>query len=66
MSTGTTTTTTAGGPGGPAAVPAKGLRAGILDLGDSVMLGLASTAPVYSLAATLGLIVAVNGTCASR
>nr|WP_285725801.1 APC family permease [Psychromicrobium sp. YIM S02556] len=39
----------------------KGLRAGILDLGDSVMLGLASTAPVYSLAATLGLIVAVNG-----
>ena len=61
MSTGTTTMTTAGGPGGPAAVPAKGLRAGILDLGDSVMLGLASTAPVYSLAATLGLIVAVNG-----
>jgi amino acid transporter len=60
MSTGTTTT---GGPGGApgATVPAKGLRAGILDLGDSVMLGLASTAPVYSLAATLGLIVAVNG-----
>lgn len=63
----TTETTTAGGPGkdrprgsGPA-VPGKGLRAGILDLGDSVMLGLASTAPVYSLAATLGLIVAVNG-----
>jgi amino acid transporter len=55
MSSPTTTT------GGPAAVPAKGLRAGILDLGDSVMLGLASTAPVYSLAATLGLIVAVNG-----
>ncbi|MEY9777953.1 APC family permease [Arthrobacter sp. MW3 TE3886] len=59
MSTGTTTT--AGGPAGQAAVPAKGLRAGILDLGDSVMLGLASTAPVYSLAATLGLIVAVSG-----
>ncbi|CAI3802437.1 APC family permease [Pseudarthrobacter sp. MM222] len=55
MSTQTTT------PGGPVPVPAKGLRAGILDLGDSVMLGLASTAPVYSLAATLGLIVAVNG-----
>ena len=53
-----TPTTTAGG---SAPVPAKGLRAGILDLGDSVMLGLASTAPVYSLAATLGLIVAVNG-----
>lgn len=56
-------TTAGGGSGGPSggAVPAKGLRAGILDLGDSVMLGLASTAPVYSLAATLGLIVAVNG-----
>ena len=57
----TQTTTAAGGRGGPAPVPAKGLRAGTLDLGDSVMLGLASTAPVYSLAATLGLIVAVNG-----
>jgi amino acid transporter len=58
-----TETTTAGGPGGAPGtnVPPKGLRAGILDLGDSVMLGLASTAPVYSLAATLGLIVAVNG-----
>lgn len=57
------TTTAGGGSGRPSggAVPAKGLRAGILDLGDSVMLGLASTAPVYSLAATLGLIVAVNG-----
>ena len=57
------TTTAGGAPGGPSggAVPDKGLRAGILDLGDSVMLGLASTAPVYSLAATLGLIVAVNG-----
>ena len=54
-------TTTAGSPGEQRAVPSKGLRAGVLDLGDSVMLGLASTAPVYSLAATLGLIVAVNG-----
>ncbi|WP_416416574.1 APC family permease [Paenarthrobacter aromaticivorans] len=49
------------GGGRTAVVPSKGLHAGILDLGDSVMLGLASTAPVYSLAATLGLIVAVNG-----
>ncbi|MCP2047738.1 UNVERIFIED_ORG: amino acid transporter [Paenarthrobacter nicotinovorans] len=60
----TETSTPGGGPAGgdPAAVvPSKGLHAGILDLGDSVMLGLASTAPVYSLAATLGLIVAVNG-----
>ncbi|MCE3292024.1 MAG: amino acid transporter [Arthrobacter sp.] len=61
MSTGTTTAGGGAGnqPAGP--VPGKGLHAGILDLGDSVMLGLASTAPVYSLAATLGLIVAVNG-----
>ncbi|QCO99476.1 APC family permease [Arthrobacter sp. 24S4-2] len=60
MSTGTPTAGSKSG-GQPPAVPSKGLRAGILDLGDSVMLGLASTAPVYSLAATLGLIVAVNG-----
>ncbi|MFK4638249.1 APC family permease [Paenarthrobacter histidinolovorans] len=60
----TETSTPGGGPAGgdsAAVVPSKGLHAGILDLGDSVMLGLASTAPVYSLAATLGLIVAVNG-----
>ncbi|MDI2034639.1 APC family permease [Paenarthrobacter nitroguajacolicus] len=60
----TETSTPGGGPAGgdrPAVIPSKGLHAGILDLGDSVMLGLASTAPVYSLAATLGLIVAVNG-----
>ena len=62
MSTGTTTAGGGAGNQPPGIVPAKGLRAGILDLGDSVMLGLASTAPVYSLAATLGLIVAVNGT----
>jgi amino acid transporter len=60
MSTGTPTAGSKSGGQAPA-VPSKGLRAGILDLGDSVMLGLASTAPVYSLAATLGLIVAVNG-----
>jgi amino acid transporter len=54
-------TTTTGSGDGRLAIPSKGLRGGILDLGDSVMLGLASTAPVYSLAATLGLIVAVNG-----
>jgi len=60
----TETSTPGGGSAGgdrAAVVPSKGLHAGILDLGDSVMLGLASTAPVYSLAATLGLIVAVNG-----
>ena len=61
MSTGTTTAGGGAGKQPGSGVPAKGLHAGILDLGDSVMLGLASTAPVYSLAATLGLIVAVNG-----
>ncbi|NWL27978.1 amino acid transporter [Paenarthrobacter ureafaciens] len=61
MSTETSTPGGRAGGDGTAVVPSKGLRAGILDLGDSVMLGLASTAPVYSLAATLGLIVAVNG-----
>ena len=61
MSTETSTPGGSTGGNGNAVVPSKGLRAGILDLGDSVMLGLASTAPVYSLAATLGLIVAVNG-----
>lgn len=61
MSTETSTPGGGSAGGGSGAVPSKGLHAGILDLGDSVMLGLASTAPVYSLAATLGLIVAVNG-----
>lgn len=62
MSTETSTPGSGSAGGDPTAVvPSKGLHAGILDLGDSVMLGLASTAPVYSLAATLGLIVAVNG-----
>jgi len=35
----------------------KGLKAGALGLVGSVVVGLASTAPAYSLAATLGLIV---------
>ncbi|WP_240667598.1 amino acid permease [Streptomyces luteoverticillatus] len=40
---------------------AKGLRAGALGLFSSVAIGMASTAPAYSLAATLGLIVAGVG-----
>ncbi|WP_228718505.1 amino acid permease [Kitasatospora acidiphila] len=40
---------------------AKGLKAGALGLFSSVVIGLASTAPAYSLAATLGLIVAGVG-----
>ena len=39
----------------------KGLKAGALGLLSSVVIGLASTAPAYSLAATLGLIVAGVG-----
>ncbi|WP_327369574.1 SpoIIE family protein phosphatase [Streptomyces sp. NBC_01217] len=39
----------------------KGLKSGALGLWSSVAIGLASTAPAYSLAATLGLIVAAVG-----
>ncbi|MFI6689917.1 SpoIIE family protein phosphatase [Streptomyces sp. NPDC050485] len=39
----------------------KGLRSGALGLFSSVVIGMASTAPAYSLAATLGLIVATVG-----
>ena len=35
----------------------KGLRAGSLGLASSIVMGLASTAPAYSLAATLGFVV---------
>src|ERR1700751_4139873 len=39
----------------------KGLKSGALGLVSSVVIGIASTAPAYSLAATLGFIVAVKG-----
>jgi amino acid transporter len=39
----------------------KGLAAGTLGLGGSVVIGLASTAPVYSLVATLGFVVLAVG-----
>jgi amino acid transporter len=42
-------------------VPDKGLKAGALGLVSSVVIGVASTAPAYSLAATLGFIVAFVG-----
>ena len=42
-------------------VPEKGLKSGALDLVSSVVIGVASTAPAYSLAATLGFIVAFVG-----
>lgn len=45
----------------PAAGEGKGLATGTLGLSGSVVIGLASTAPVYSLAATLGFVVAAVG-----
>jgi amino acid transporter len=39
----------------------KGLKPGALGLVSSIVMGVASTAPAYSLAATLGFIVAVVG-----
>lgn len=46
---------------GAPASPGKGLAAGSLGLGGSVVIGLASTAPVYSLAATVGFVVLAVG-----
>ena len=51
--TGTSTTSTS--------TTDKGLRAGALGLISSVVIAVSSTAPAYSMAATLGLIVAVVG-----
>nr|MCW1960271.1 APC family permease [Mycobacterium sp.] len=50
-------------PAGPAhgAVDSKGLKGGALGLLSSVVVGMASTAPAYSLAASLGLIIASGG-----
>src|ERR1700694_186784 len=39
----------------------KGLKAGALGFVSSVVIGVASTAPAYSLAATLGAITAIAG-----
>ena len=44
-----------------AATQDKGLRAGALGLISSVVIAVSSTAPAYSMAATLGLIVAIVG-----
>ncbi|MCW2517235.1 MAG: amino acid transporter [Mycobacterium sp.] len=46
------------GTGANGTVDSKGLKGGALGLLSSVVVGMASTAPAYSLAATLGLIVA--------
>ncbi|MGW0040560.1 APC family permease [Rhodococcus sp. NPDC003348] len=44
-----------------AGVPDKGLRSGALTLTSSVVIGVASAGPAYSIAATLGLVVAAVG-----
>src|SRR3984957_2994785 len=49
------------GSGPSAEVAEKGLKTGALGLAASVVIGVASTAPAYSLAATLGFIVAGVG-----
>jgi hypothetical protein len=46
---------------GHLAVGDKGLKAGALGYLSNIVVGVASTAPAYSLAATLGFIVAVPG-----
>src|SRR5580700_6103714 len=48
-------------PVAPTQKPDKGLRAGALGLVSSVVIAVSSTAPAYSMAATLGLIVAIVG-----
>ena len=46
--------------GYPAAASSKGLKSGALGLVASVVVGMASTAPAYSLAASLGFVVATT------
>ena len=60
MTTGETTLEP-GTSGGGGSVDSKGLRGGSLGLLSSVVVGMASTAPAYSLAAVLGGIVVLAG-----
>lgn len=46
---------------GGSTVDSKGLKGGALGLVSSIVVGMASTAPAYSLAASLGLIIASGG-----
>ncbi len=46
----------------PSGVMDKGLKKGAISYVSNIVIGVASTAPAYSLAATLGFIVAVEGT----
>ena len=58
----THTTSGAGNPGQPAEAPVeKGLKSNAVSLVSNIVIGVASTAPAYSLAATLGLIVVAVG-----
>jgi len=57
-----TTETTDTSPLAPAQAPAeKGLKGSAIGLVSNIVIGVASTAPAYSLAATIGLIAAVVG-----
>ncbi|HEX4008376.1 MAG TPA: APC family permease [Solirubrobacteraceae bacterium] len=55
------TESVAASPPAATASGAPGLRAGAIGFASNVAIGVASTAPAYSLAATLGLLVAVAG-----
>jgi amino acid transporter len=50
-----------GAPPSSAGVADKGLKKGAIGYVSNIVIGVASTAPAYSLAATLGFIVAVKG-----
>src|SRR2546425_2227431 len=49
------------GPPATVKVPDKGLKKNAIGYLSNVVIGVASTAPAYSLAATLGFVVAVGG-----
>ncbi|UFS59729.1 APC family permease [Subtercola endophyticus] len=51
-----------GASGSGGTVDSKGLKTGSLGLVSSIVVGMSSTAPAYSLAASLGLIIATGGT----
>ena len=52
---------TAGPLGYPETATDKGLKRGALGLVSSIVVGVASTAPPYSLAASFGFVVATSG-----
>ena len=51
----------AGGTGGGVEVVDKGLKKNAISFVSNIVIGVASTAPGYSLAATLGFVVAIGG-----